>query len=146
MNEYIQISLAVCAVAAMGGVAVAQFRKGGRMEASELIKFYQAEAAGYKEMAEKTRREYTDKHEGLIKDIAGMKAELGAERKLREQYESILKDRNPETIKFMEFMIQATKDQSESNKEIARVLGEIHTYAKAEHDRDFKVTSTISKT
>ncbi len=146
MNPYIQYILTGSAVGTSIGIAFAYFKRGNRSESGEIIEFYKKQAADYKDILETTRKEYIAKHEELLSQVGVLRGELNTEKKLREQYEAILKDKNPETEAFMKLMIQAVKDQSEVNKEVVSVLKEIHTYAKAEHDRDFKVTSTVTKT
>ncbi len=146
MNTYLQILLGICAVTSSGVVAFAQLKKGNRVESSDIVKFYKDKMEEYKEMSDTLRKDYTAKHEQLIKEVAEVRGELNAEKKLREQYEAILKDKNPETENFMKYMVQATKDQSESHREIVRVLSEIHAMSKAEHDRDFVVNATVTKT
>lgn len=127
MNIYLQIVLGICAIASSAGIAFAQFRKGARVESSDLITFYKKEADGYKDMMEKTRNEYTTKHEALLKEVGELRGQLISEKKQKELYEAILKDRNPETEQFMKLMVQSVTDQGVVNKEIVRMIGEIHT-------------------
>lgn len=140
--------LGIAAAAALIGVAYSQFRKGSRTESGEIVEFYKNQANNFKEIAETTRKEYTLKHEELLKEVGVLRGELNTERKLREQYEAILKDRNPETTEFMKTMLaigeQATKfmdAQSKNNLEVARILGEIHTMVQS----DLKVEATVTK-
>lgn len=146
MNLYIQYVLSFFAIAMMSGVAFAQFRKGFRIESGDIVTFYKTQAENYKEMMEETRKDYTKKHEELLAEVGVLRGELNTEKRLREQYELILKDKNPETEEFMKLMIKAVADQGEVNKEVVSVLKEIHTMSKAEHDRDFKVETTVTKT
>lgn len=146
MNSTIlQTIIAVGVVGLSIGTFFAQFSRGKRSESGEIIDFYKKQAEEYKTILQTTRDEYTKKHEDLVKQVGELRGELNAERKLREQAESILKDRNPETQEFMKLLTNAVKDQSAVNKEVVGVLKEIHTMAKEEHERDFKITSTVSK-
>ncbi len=138
MNIYLQIFLSVCGVATLLGVGYAQFKKGDRGESGDIAKFYRERMDDYKLIAETTRKEYSEKYEELLKKFGILEGQFNTEKALRQQYESILKDKNPETEQFMKFMVA-------TQKEVVDILKEIHTYAKAEHDRDFQVTSTITK-
>ncbi len=141
MDIYIQYILAFFGVIAMAGVAFAQFKKGFRTESGDLITFYQKEALGYKEMMETTRKDYAKKHEELLAQVGELRGELNAEKRLREQYELILKDRNPETEEFMRFMVQSAKDQADNNKKIVEVLNIIHIAVA----KDLKIEATVSQ-
>ncbi len=152
MDKYLQWILIAGSLATSIGIAVANFMRGNRGESGEIIEFYKKQASEYKIILESTRKEYTEKHEGLIKEVGTIRGELNTERQLRQQYEAILKDKNPETTAFMQLMVQSTKDQAESHKAIVKgltaiseVMNDIHTMAKAEHERDFKVTATVQK-
>lgn len=145
MNIYLQYIITGAAVAGLLGVAFAQFRKGNRNESGEIIEFYKKQAESYKEMMETTRKEYTDKHELLVKEVGQLRGELSAEKKLREQAELILKDKNPETQAFMTLVTNAVNDQGKINKQVVEILQEIHEYAQEEHERDIKITGTITK-
>lgn len=146
LDKYISYILMAGALGTAFGVAFAYFKKGSRGESSEIIEFYKKQASDYKEMLEVSRKEYTQKHEQLLSEIGVIRGELNTEKKLREQYEAILKDKNPETEQFMKLMIKAVHDQNEVNIEIVNILKEIHTMSKAEHDRDFNITTQITKT
>ena len=145
MDPYIQYILMGGTIATALGIAFANFRRGNRGESGEIIEFYKKQASEYKEILEATRKEYVEKHEALLAEVGLIRGELNTEKKLREQYEAILKDKNPETEAFMKLMIKAVKDQTDVNKEVVNILKEIHSMSKAEHDRDFKVTSTVTK-
>lgn len=146
MEKYTSIILLGATLGATFGVAFAYFRKGNRSESGEIIEFYKKQAGDYKEMLEATRKEYTEKHEALIKEVGVIKGELNTERQLRQQYEAILKDKNPETEAFMKLMVQAVKDQGEVNKEVVSVLKDLHTMAKAEAEREIQIDTHSSIT
>lgn len=146
MDPYIQYILTGGALGTAFGVAFAYYKKSNRSESGEIVEFYKKQATDYKEMLEVTRKEYTEKHEALIKEVGTIRGELNTERQLRQQYEAILKDKNPETEAFMKLMVQAVKDQAGVNKEVVEILKEIHGMSKAEQKRDFEVTSTVTKT
>lgn len=94
----------------------------------------------------KINTELSNKIEILTREVGEIRGQLTAEIRQKEEYLKILQNRDPETKKFMEHMIKAVADQAETHREIVRVLGEIHTMSKAEHDRDFKVEATVTKT
>lgn len=150
MNTYLQYILTIFGVITMCGVAFAQFRKGSRGESSEIIKFYKEEALNYKDMLQKKEeahtvkiseltKDFTEKINGLSREVGELRGQLTAEKKQNERFEQIFQNRNPEMEKFMTFMVN-------TQKEVVDVLKEIHAMTKAEHDRDFQVTSTITKT
>ncbi len=145
MNIYFQIIIAIGVLGLSAGNFFANFRKGNRTESGEIIDFYKKQTSEYKEILESTRKDYIAKHEDLLAQVGVLRGELNTERKLREQYEAILKDKNPETEAFMKLMIKAVDDQSKVNIEVAGILKEIHKFAKEEHDRDIKITGTITK-
>lgn len=93
-----------------------------------------------------------EKVEALTREVGEIRGQLNAETKQKGEYLAILQNRDPETKKFMEYMVQAVKDQSQSmkdqaetNREIIRILGEIHVMTKQEHDRDLNITATVTK-
>lgn len=145
MSEYFQYILAGIPIGTSFGVAYAYFKKGKRGEEGDIVKFYKDRMEDYKLIAETTRKEYTEKHEELLRKFGVLQGEFNTEKSLRIQYETILKDKNPETETFMKLLTNAVVDQQKVNKEVVQILGEIHTMAKMEHDREFQVTSTITK-
>mgnify|MGYP001563285827 CR=1 FL=1 len=142
---YLQVIIAICTLSVSAGIAFAQFKKGSRTESGDIIKFYKDQAENYKIISDTTRKEYTEKHETLLKEVGILRGELNTERTLRIQYENVLKDKNPETETFMLFVTNSLKDQQVMNKEIATILKEIHIMAKAEHERDYQVNTTVKK-
>ena len=145
MNIYLQFIITGCAIAGFIGIAFAQFSRSKRSESGEIIEFYKQQATEYKSILEVTRKEYIAKHEELLSQVGVLRGELNTEKKLREQYEAILKDKNPETEQFMKLMVSATHDQGEINKEVVGILKEIHAMSKAEHGRDFNIHATVTK-
>lgn len=124
--------------------------------ADTLTKFWKDQAEQYKVVLgeketayllkiEKITTDFNEKFQDLKERFGNLKGQYEAEKSQRERVESILKDRNPETEAFMKLMIQAIKDQSDSHTEMVKILKEIHTMSKAEHDRDFKVETTVTK-
>ncbi len=89
--------------------------------------------------------EWNGKFNALTKEVGELKGQLTAENKQKEQYLAILQNRDPETKQFNEYMIKAVENQTEANRQIVKLLGEIHTMTKDEHDRDFQVTSIVTK-
>jgi hypothetical protein len=146
MNIYLQIIIGICAVAFTGGTAFAQFKKGDRTGSGELIDFYKKEAEGYKDMMTKKEEGYIIKMNELIREVGELRGQFTAMKEQKEAYEAILKDRNPEMEIFMKLMANAVKDQGDVNKEVVSILKDIHTMAKAEHERDFQINATITKT
>lgn len=103
-------------LALLAGIAFAMFKKGNRTESGEQIKFYKEESTTYRDML--TRKE--EKHAQEIKDLTAdfhskftklsqdfgiLQGQYIAEKEAREKAEAILKDRNPETEKFMKSTI-----------------------------------------
>lgn len=81
----------------------------------------------------------------LTREVGELRGQLNAETKAKSEYLAILQNRDPETKKFMEFMMKAEQDHAQTHAEIIRILSEIHVMSKAEHDRDFKVEATVTK-
>lgn len=149
MNIYIQYILAFGVLGLAAGNFFGSFGKGNRQGSTDVINFYKAEAANYKDMSDKkdTRhslelkeltQEFNQKVHELTEKFGILQGQYNAEKAQREQYEAILKDRNPETEKFMAFMV-------DTQKEVVIILKEIHAMAKAEHDRDLNITATVTK-
>lgn len=157
MNIYVQYILAAGGLGTAFGIAFAYFFRGKRTESGEIISFYKEQAENYKTMMhtkeeahavkmEEVTKYFTEKVNELTKELGVLQGQYTAEKNQREQYELILKDKNPETEAFMKMVTQACNDQSIINKEVVSILKDIHTMQKAEHDRDFKIESTVTKT
>lgn len=141
------------------GIAYSQFFKGKSKGEAEILssseetkKFWKDQAQDYKTMMEERERVNVARADALTKQINELTKEVGelkgrliSEQTMRERLEQIFQNRDPETQKFMELMIQSSKDQAEAHKEMIRVLGEIHSMATEEKQRDFHVTATVSK-
>lgn len=111
-----------------------------------LTNFWKEQAEGYKVVMAEKDKANDIKFTALTKEVGEIRGQLIEKEKQNTQYLEILQNRNPEMQKFMEFMIQAMKNQDECNTKISTILSEIHTMAKAEHERDFNITAQITKT
>ncbi len=153
------IILIVSSIASLGvlaggiGYLVSSFKKGSKKEKDDVIssaetltKFWQEQAEGYKLMNSQREAEWNDKFQAMSREIGELRGELNAESKQKKEYLDILQNRDPESKKFMEMMINAAEKQSEVNKEVVRVLGEIHAMTKEEHDREVHIEATVTKT
>lgn len=164
MNTYLQYIIAFGVLGLSAGNFFTGFGKGSRGGSGELIEFYKKEAADYKDMSAKKDIKHAEEIKAITADFNGkyhdltqkfgeLQGQYNAEKGMRERAEEILKDKNPETKAFMELVIKSCEDQGKVNEAVTKamtkmgeILGEIHTMAKAEHDRDIQITSTISKT
>ncbi len=123
--------------------------KEAKAESTDLISDSEKIKNFYKEQNEELKvinKTLGDKVEALTREVGEIRGQLNAETKQKADILAILQGRDPETKKFMEFMVQAVKDQTESHQKIVDVLSEIHKMAKDEHERDFKVEATVTKT
>lgn len=145
------------------GLLVQMFRKKPRDEKNEVLNsantimdFWKNQAEQYKVISDEKDKTYNEKITSLTKqftdqiailsrEVGELKGQLTSETAQKKEYLAILQNRDPETKKFMEFMLKAQENHDEAHKEMMRILGEIHTYAKEEHEREFKVISTVSK-
>lgn len=135
-----------------GGYLISRYKGGSKEEKAEsrdlvssneqIKQFYKEQNEDYKQII----KEQNLKIEGLTKEVGEIQGQLRAEKRQNDELKLIFQNRNPEMEEFMKFMVQATKDQAGTQKEMVRILGEIHTMSKAEHDRDFKVEATVTKT
>lgn len=148
MEFNLQTLITGLSLAGMLGMGIAQFWSKSRGESGDIVKFYKDRMEDYKVIAETTRKEYTEKYEELLKKFGTLEGQFNTEKALREQYEAIIKDRNPETTSFMKFVTQALTDQGVVNKEVVNILKEIHSMASDEAKREIKVEtqSTVTKT
>lgn len=153
MNIYLQYIVAIGVIGLSVGNFITSFGKGARGSTGEMIDFYKKESENYKDMMGKKEaahgvemKEMTEKFSGQVNDLTRQVGELqgqyNAEKKQREQYELILKDKNPETEAFMKLVIKSCDDQGKVNKEVvesltkmSEVLKEVYTMVKSEHDR-----------
>ncbi len=167
MNLYIQYTLAfvgfVGALALLaGGIGVLKgaFSKKQVEEKSDVIssadqqtKFWKEQVEGFRDIIkeltakmDKQKDDHTVEMKKLLTEMGEVRGQLKAESAQKTEYLAILQNRDPETKKFMEYMVQAVKNQTDSQQAIIKLLGEIHTMAKAEHERDFNITATVTKT
>jgi len=117
------------------GYLISSFRGGG----NKLTSFWKEQADGYKLMMVEKDRVNDEKFQVLHKEIGELNGRLNAEQALNERLEKIFQNRNPEMDSFMKGMV-------DSMGQIGRVLSEIHTMTKAEHERDFQISATVTKT
>ncbi len=120
--------------------------------ADTLTNFWKEQVEGFKEVIkelnlklDKQKDEHNMEMKKLLTELGEVRGQLNAESKQKTECLTILQNRDPETKKFMEYMIQAVKDQTEAQAGMMKVLSEIHKMAKAEHDRDFNITATVSR-
>lgn len=150
MNIYLQyITIGVSLGTALG-VAAAFFWKNKNSSSGEALSLLQKENEIFRDQLHKKeeahlrevkeiREEFTKQVSDLTEKFGIMQGKYEKEKEEREKFEAIAKDKNPETQEFMKFMI-------DTQKEVVNILKEIHTYAKVEHDRDFNITATVTKT
>lgn len=141
------------------GYLISQFREGGAKQkadvvssADQLSSFWKEQADGYKAMAQQEKeaatikeKEWNTKFNELSREVGEIKGQLVEKEKQAAQYLEILQNRDPETKRFMELVIGAIDGQSVVNKEIVRVLSEIHSMVSKDLEQDLKITSTVTK-
>lgn len=150
---FIIASIAALGILAGGiGYVISSFKKGGRQERSDVIssaetfaKFWQEQAEGYKSMMESKDIKYTDQINALSREVGELKGQLNAETQQKKEYLDILQNRDPETKKFMEFMVQATTTQAAINQEIIETLKEIHKMVLEERKKELHLDATLTK-
>lgn len=135
-----------------GGYLISRVKGGSKQEKAEstdlisssdqIKEFYKNQNDDLKEI----NRVLGVKVETLTREVGEIRGQLTAESKQKTEYLAILQNRDPETKKFMEMMLTFVDKQNETNLEISRILGEIHSMSKDEHDRDFKISATVTKT
>lgn len=113
--------------------------------ADNLITFWKERAEEYRTALEAHRTETNSKLTELTRQIGELQGQLKSEATTKKEYLAILQGRDPETKKFMEYMMKATEDHDKAHGEIMKVLGEIHKMTKAEADRELHITSTVVK-
>lgn len=135
------------------GYLINTFRKGSKIERSDILssaeqlaKFWQEQAQGYKTMMEEKDAKYTEKINTLTREVGELKGQLNAETNQKKEYLAILQNRDPETKKFYEYVMKAIENQETVNSEMIRVLKEIHTMTTEERNREMHVEGTIIKT
>jgi len=120
--------------------------------ADQLAGFWKEQVEGFREVIkdltaklEKQKDDHTIEMKRVLTELGEVRGQLAEKNKQSEQYLAILQNRDPETQKFQEYIVKALENQSNTNVEIIRVLSEIHSMTKAEHERDFKVESVVTK-
>lgn len=135
-----------------GGYLISKYKGGTREEKEEsadiissndqIKQFFKDQNEDYKLII----KEQGVKIEGLTREIGEIRGQLNAETNQKKEYLAILENRDPAMKASLDLLVQSVKDQQVVNKEIVRILGEIHSMAKDEHERDFQITSTVTKT
>jgi cell shape-determining protein MreC len=159
MGQFYQtILIIVASIASLGilvggiGYFISVFRKGTRQEKNEVINssqevvnFWKSQAENLQLIGEKKEKDWNEKFQEMSRQLGAIQGQLSAEKAQNERLEKIFQNRDPEHQKFMEFVITAIGNQDSVNKEIVRILGDIHNLAVEEHNRETKVETTITK-
>lgn len=156
INQTILIVVSIIASVGIfvGGIGyfVSLFRKGSKQEKSdvisssqEVITFWKTQAENYQTILAQKEKEWNEKFTGITREFGELKGKYDAEKAQTDRLEKIFQNRDPESQKFMELVISAIGNQNKVNTEVVRVLSEIHTLAKDEHDREIHVESTVTK-
>lgn len=134
------------------GYLISQFKTGTRQanndivsSSNEIITFYKTENDNLKIIMTEKDKSNDEKFRQLTAEIGELRGQLNSEKANNERLEKIFQNRDPDTQKFQESMIQFVNDQSAVHVKIVQVLSEIHSLAIDEHNRDFKLTTTIEK-
>lgn len=143
---YILGSLASIGVVAGGlGYLISQFRGGTKKanteiasSSTEIITFYKTENESLKSIMGEKDKSNDEKFRQLTSEIGEIRGQLIEKEKQNKQYLDIINNRGPETEQFQTAMLDGLS-------KLATVIGEIHTMAKDEHDRDFTINATVSK-
>lgn len=142
-------SLATLGIVVGGiGFFISSFKKGNReflSSSAEMVEFYKTENANLKSIMADKDKSNDEKFQQLNKELGEIRGQLIEKDKQNKQYLDILQNRDPDTQKFQELLVKSASDQNEINKQVVEILQEIQKYAILEHERDFLVTSTISK-
>ena len=118
------------------GYLINTFRKGSKIEktevmttSQEVINFWKSQAENYQTILDKKESEWNTKFQELTRQIGEIQGQLSAEKAQNERLEKIFQNRDPDHQKFMESVMKALSNQEVVNKEIVRVLSEIHGMA-----------------
>lgn len=151
-----QVATAVIIIIAGGGYIIRTFNKDGSQEkvdvvnsANTILDYWKKQAEEYKIVIDAKDKAHSEKVTELTKDfniqmnsvskeVGELKGQLNAEKAQNERLEKIFQNRDPETQKFMEFMVKAMENQD-------KILSEIFKIVKAEENRELKITSTVVK-
>lgn len=137
LKQFIQYAPQVAAFlvifVAGGGYALKFFNKDSREEKSDVVssantimEFWKNQAEQYKLISDEKEKSYSEKINNLIREVGELRGQLTAETAQKKEYLAILQNRDPETKKFMEIMLEFVKEQTETNLEITKVLSDIH--------------------
>ena len=133
-------------------VRIIQGKKSGIEDSSQITDFWKKRADDYKLMLDEKEsahiqrvKDLSEQVNNLTREVGELRGQLNSEKKQNDKLEQIFQNRDPETKEFMLLMIKAVADQNLINKEVVGILKEIHNMSKLEHERDFSVTSTITK-
>lgn len=85
---------------------------------------------GFKKIVDDQNKSITD----MGKELAALTAVVGEKDKQIKNLQATLNLRNPEMEVFMQTMLQAAKDGSETHKKIVEILQEIHGTSKANNE------------
>jgi siroheme synthase (precorrin-2 oxidase/ferrochelatase) len=138
----------------IGGVGylISMFKKQSKMtvtdmasSSTEIITFYKSENENLKIMMKAKDESNDEKFTALSKEIGEIRGQLIEKEKQNKQYLEILQNRDPETLQFQTAMIDFATSQSKINEGIVNTLRDIHEMTKAEHDRDFNATISVTK-
>lgn len=146
-------SLGTLGILAAGlGYFISSFRKGSTQEKDSLIssseqlnQFYKDQAEGYKIMMETKDTKNAESINDLSRQVGELRGQLNAETQQKKEYLEILQNRDPETKKFMEFMIASVTSQSAINQEIVKMIKEIYQMITDEHQKELHLDGTLTK-
>lgn len=134
------------------GYLMSQFRSGSKRQnneivnsSTEIINFYKTENESLKAIMLEKDKSNDAKFQQLTSEIGEIRGQLIEKEKQNKQYLDILQNRDPDTQQFQELLIKSCNDQGDINKQVVAILQEIHKFAIAEHERDFTITSTVTK-
>lgn len=143
---YIFGSLASIGLTAGGlGYLISQFRGGTKKanteiasSSTEIITFYKTENESLKSIMGEKDKSNDEKFRQLTSEIGEIRGQLIEKEKQNKQYLDIINNRGPETEQFQTAMLDGLA-------KLATIIGEIHTLAIQEHERELSITSTITK-
>lgn len=151
-----QVAAVLIIVVAGGGWVIRLFNKDGTQDkndvvnsANTILQYWKTQAEEYKividakdkahsEKVSTLTTEFTKQITKLTGEVGELRGQLSAETNQKKEYLAILQNRDPETQKFMEFMVKAMENQD-------KILSEIFKIVKAEENRELKITSTVVK-
>lgn len=143
---YVLGSLAAIGLCAGGlGFLISQYRSGYRKtntevvsSSTEIITFYKTENQSLKDIMGEKDKSNDEKFRQLTSEIGEIRGQLIEKEKQNKQYLDIINNRGPETEQFQSTILDGLA-------KLATIIGEIHTLAIQEHERELSITSTITK-